>query len=128
MGSPAELTLDCKPFPAKYSSALKAISLVSDQFERVRQLDDYLKGLKEERKKIEAFKRELPVCMHLLNDAIAASKEQLANCQVHVQASTPTNQMVFSYEEHQYMPASSNSRPVLEEFIPLKKPCDKSGE
>ncbi|GLJ30708.1 hypothetical protein SUGI_0608570 [Cryptomeria japonica] len=128
MGSPAELTLDCRPSPGKYSSALKAISLVSDQFERVRQLDDYLKGLEEERKKIEAFKRELPFCMHLLNDAIAASKEQLADCQIHVQASTPTNQMVFSYEEQQYMPASSDSRPVLEEFIPLKKPCDESGE
>ncbi|XP_059076394.1 myb family transcription factor EFM-like [Cryptomeria japonica] len=108
MGSPTELTLDCRPSPGKYSSALKAISPVSDQFERIRQLDDYLKGLEEERKKIEAFKRELPVCMNLLDDAIAASKEQLANCQ--------------------YMPASSDSRPVLEEFIPLKKPCDESGE
>ncbi|KAH9301463.1 hypothetical protein KI387_013046 [Taxus chinensis] len=128
MGSPAELTLECRPSASKYSSVLKTISLVSDQFERARQLDEYLKGLEEERRKIEAFKRELPYCMHLLNDAIAASKEQLADCQAHVQAPTPTNQVVFSYEEQQYMPASNDGRPVLEEFIPLKKPCYESGE
>jgi len=86
MGSPSELTLGCRLSATSYSSVLKAINLASDQFERTRRLDEYLKGLEDERRKIEAFKRALPYCMHLLNDAIAASKEQLADCQPSVQA------------------------------------------
>lgn len=122
MGSPPELTLECRLSATSYSNVLKAINLVSDQFERMRRLDEYLKGLEEERKKIEAFKRELPYCMHLLNDAIAASKEQLAHCQPSVQAPRPMQQASFQFEEEQY------NGPVLEEFIPIKKICDESGD
>lgn len=102
MGSPAELTLECRLSATSYSSVLKAINLASDQFERMRRLDEYLKGLEDERRKIEAFKRELPYCMHLLNDAIAASKEQLADCQPSVQAPRPVQQAGFQFEEEQY--------------------------
>lgn len=122
MESPSELTLECRLSATSYSSVLKAINLASDQFERTRKLDEYLKGLEDERRKIEAFKRELPYCMHLLNDAIAASKEQLADCQPSVQAPRPTQQTGLQFEEEQY------NRPVLEEFIPIKKRCDESGD
>eukprot|EP01018_Ginkgo_biloba_P002664 Gb_04432 [translate_table: standard] len=126
MGSPAELTLDCRPSASAYSSVLKAVSVMGDQLERMKRLDEYLKGLEEERRKIEAFKRELPFCMHLLNDAIAASKEQLADYQPAVQGTGPLR-VGFSYEEEQYVPTSKD-RPVLEEFIPIKKNCDESGD
>lgn len=32
------------------------------------ELQEYLRGLEEERRKVEAFKRELPLCMQLLTD------------------------------------------------------------
>lgn len=41
-------------------------------------LESRLMTLESELKKIDAFKRELPLCMQLLHDAIEASKEQLA--------------------------------------------------
>ncbi|KAI5072534.1 hypothetical protein GOP47_0012640 [Adiantum capillus-veneris] len=40
-------------------------------------LEVYHKALEDERLKIQAFERELPFCMQLLDDAIEASKEQL---------------------------------------------------
>ncbi|KAK6159388.1 hypothetical protein DH2020_006702 [Rehmannia glutinosa] len=64
--------------------------------EKILQLEDYAKRLRDEMKKIEAFKRELPLCMLLLTDAL---DEELAQYQ------------------------KSNVEPVLEEFIPLKKSC-----
>eukprot|EP01018_Ginkgo_biloba_P026441 Gb_23423 [translate_table: standard] len=114
MGSPAELTLNCRPSSTSSSSVFKGISLLGDQFERMRRHEEYLKGLEEERRKIDAFKRELPFCMQLLNDAIEASKEQLADCQ----------QSPF-YEDEQNAP-NSNDRPVLEEFIPMKKTSEET--
>ncbi|KAF3781309.1 hypothetical protein EJ110_NYTH36710 [Nymphaea thermarum] len=62
-------------------------------------LEDFLNRLEEERLKIDAFKRELPLCMQLLNDVMEASRQQLAACQL-----------------------NHSSRPVFEEFIPLKHP------
>ena len=35
---------------------------------RIAKLEEYVRNLEEERKKIEVFKRELPLCMFLLND------------------------------------------------------------
>lgn len=36
--------------------------------EKISKLDNYVNRLQEEMKKIDAFKRELPLCMLLLND------------------------------------------------------------
>ncbi|GER50422.1 homeodomain-like superfamily protein [Striga asiatica] len=67
--------------------------------EKSPRLEDYAVRLRDEMKKIDAFKRELPLCMLLLRDAIVAIEEELALCR------------------------KSNAEPVLEEFIPLKKIC-----
>lgn len=109
MGSSAELTLNCGPSVTSASSVFKSISLVSDQLERMRRHEEYIKGLEEERRKIDAFKRELPFCMQLINDAIEACKKQLADCE-----------RASLHDDVQNAP-NTNGRPVLEEFIPIKK-------
>ncbi|XVE49149.1 hypothetical protein DITRI_Ditri01bG0059000 [Diplodiscus trichospermus] len=99
MGSvPPELSLDFRPtfVPKTISNFLKEVSLIGNVSDKVSKLDAFVKRLEEEMRKIDAFKRELPLCMLLLNDAIVALKE----------------------ESIQY--GARNVEPVLEEFIPLK--------
>ncbi|XP_039047145.1 transcription factor HHO1-like isoform X2 [Hibiscus syriacus] len=99
MGSvPTELSLEFRPtfVPKTISSFLKELSSIGNVPDRISKLDAFVKRLEEEMRKIDAFKRELPLCMHLLNDAIRALKEELVQC----------------------MPG--NVELVLEEFIPLK--------
>lgn len=71
MASPSELSLDCKPHNS-YSMLLKSfggdqIGAINDQTQ-TQKLEDFLSRLEEERLKIDAFKRELPLCMQLLNN------------------------------------------------------------
>ncbi|KAL2490749.1 Homeodomain-like superfamily protein [Abeliophyllum distichum] len=109
MGSsiPPELGLNCRLssatktyIPKTISDFLAEVSMISNTSERLLKLDDYVKTLQDEMKKIDAFKRVLPLCMLLLNDAIVTMEEELKQCK------------------------KSNAQPVLEEFIPLKKPND----
>lgn len=65
MASPSELSLECKP--SSYSMLLKSIG---DQSDQTQKLEDFLGRLEEERLKIDAFKRELPLCMQLLNNGM----------------------------------------------------------
>ncbi|PQQ01933.1 myb family transcription factor EFM [Prunus yedoensis var. nudiflora] len=105
MGSvPPELSLDFRPtfVPKTISDFLREVSMIGNVSERLSKLDDFVKRLEEEMRKIDAFKRELPLCMFLLNDAILALKEDAMQC------------------------AAPNVQPVLEEFIPLKKDCEKN--
>ncbi|KAL3614178.1 hypothetical protein CASFOL_042252 [Castilleja foliolosa] len=67
--------------------------------EEILNLEDIVNRLRDEMNKIDAFKRELPLSMLLLTDAIAAADEKLAQNK------------------------KSNAEPVLEEFMPLKKSC-----
>ncbi|KAI3769839.1 hypothetical protein L6452_00953 [Arctium lappa] len=99
----AELTLDIKPsfIPKTITQFLGGMSRIGSVHEKVLQVDDFVDRLESETRKIEAFKRELPLCMLLINDAIVALKEV---------------SMVLK--------KSSNAEPVLEEFIPLKNSCD----
>ncbi|XP_058075692.1 myb family transcription factor EFM [Magnolia sinica] len=97
MGSPSELSLDFKP--NSFSLLLKSFG---DQPDQTQKMEDVLACLEAERHKIDAFKRELPLCMKLLNDAMEAYRQQLESYQ--------TNQ---------------GSRPVLEEFMPLKHPSSE---
>ncbi|XP_062090680.1 myb family transcription factor EFM [Humulus lupulus] len=113
MASPSELSLECKPAHG-YSMLLKSFGEHQHshqqhhhlqqqqpqvaQHDHTHKLEDYLNRLEEERLKIEAFKRELPLCMQLLTSAVEASRQQLQDYR--------TNQGPI--------------RPVLEEFIPLK--------
>ncbi|XP_031129766.1 transcription factor HHO5-like [Ipomoea triloba] len=99
---PAELSLDCSPtfVPRTIAEFLAGMSTIGDASERVSMIDDYVRRLEEEMRKIDAFKRELPLCMLLVNDAIVALKEEAVQCR------------------------RSRMEPVLEEFIPLKKSSD----
>ena len=71
MGSvPAELSLDLRPtfVPKTISDFFYDVSKITNASERFLKVDDFLKRLQEEMRKIDAFKRELPLCMILLND------------------------------------------------------------
>ncbi|KAL2926381.1 Myb family transcription factor EFM [Bienertia sinuspersici] len=99
MASPSELSLDCRP--QSYSMLLRSFGDTNNPTDQATQkLEDYLNRLEEERLKIDAFKRELPLCMQLLSNAMEASRQQLQS----------------------YKANNQGSRPVLEEFIPLKHP------
>ncbi|KAL4269519.1 hypothetical protein GQ457_HM000940 [Hibiscus cannabinus] len=101
MASPSGLTLDCKPH--SYSMLLKSFG--DQQIDQTQKLEDFLSRLEEERLKIDAFKRELPLCMQLLSNAVEASRQQLHACR-----------------------ANQGSRPVLEEFIPLKNSSSENSD
>lgn len=92
MASHAELSMDYKPY--SYSTLLQSFA---DQTDQTYKLEEFLSRLEEERLKIDAFKRELPLCMQLLTNAVEASRQQL-----------------------QAFRSGQGTRPVLEEFIPIK--------
>ncbi|XP_014507245.1 transcription factor HHO5 isoform X1 [Vigna radiata var. radiata] len=48
-----------------------------DGSQRMATLEDFLQKLEDEKRKIESFKRELPLCMLLVNDAITKLKEEI---------------------------------------------------
>ncbi|XP_076949101.1 transcription factor HHO2-like [Bidens hawaiensis] len=107
MGSlnpPPELTLDIKPtfIPNTITQFLRQLATITTLPDKILKLDDFVTRLQTEMQKIDAFKRELPLCMLLINDAIVALKEE---------------SMVFK--------KTSNCEPVLEEFIPIKKSFDE---
>ncbi|KAJ4828378.1 hypothetical protein Tsubulata_017832 [Turnera subulata] len=77
-----ELSLDLSLayVPKTISDCLREISRVEDGTQKLAKIDDYMKRLEDERKKIDAFKRELPLCMLLLNDAIMRLQEESLHC------------------------------------------------
>ncbi|KAI3755531.1 hypothetical protein L1987_55334 [Smallanthus sonchifolius] len=98
--SPPEVTF----IPKTITRFLGEMAGIGGESEKILNLEDLVSRLESEVMKIDAFKRELPLCMILMNDAIAVLKEEL---------------MVFK---------KPVSQPVLEEFIPLKavkKSCDE---
>ncbi|CAH8344274.1 unnamed protein product [Eruca vesicaria subsp. sativa] len=58
------------------SQFLDEVSRIKDKDSKLSEIDGYVGKLEEERKKIDVFKRELPLCMLLLNEAIEALKEE----------------------------------------------------
>ncbi|XP_031480375.1 myb family transcription factor EFM-like isoform X1 [Nymphaea colorata] len=93
MNPSTEFSIEGKP--CSFSFLLKSLG---EELDKTHKLQEFISRLEEERLKIDAFKRELPLCMQLLNDAMEASRQQLA---------------AGSQANH-------NPMPVLEEFIPLK--------
>ncbi|KAJ7944392.1 Myb-like transcription factor family protein [Quillaja saponaria] len=94
-----ELSLDLNLafVPKTISELLCEVSKIRDVSVRFSKLDDFVKRLEDEMRKIDAFKRELPLCMILINDAILRLKEEIVLCK------------------------EIQDPPVIEEFIPLKK-------
>lgn len=102
-----ELSLDLKPsayIPKTISDFLREVSITKQSSEKLSKLDDYIKQLEDESRKIDAFKRELPLCMFLLNDAITKLKDEAKRC------------------------TKSVDQPIPEEFLPLKSNSDEVGE
>ncbi|KAI4313962.1 hypothetical protein L6164_026905 [Bauhinia variegata] len=83
---------------------------------------EYIEALEVERRKIEVFQRELPLCLELVTQAIEACKQQLSG------TTTECNLNGQSECSEQ----TSTDGPVLEEFIPIKKraspDCDEDDE
>ncbi|GFQ03743.1 transcription factor boa [Phtheirospermum japonicum] len=97
MTSPSELSFDCKPHI--YSMLQKSFGDQQTSDQQTQKLEEFVARLEDERLKIDAFKRELPLCMQLLTNAMEASRQQLQQQR--------SNQL-------------GATRPILEEFIPLK--------
>ncbi|GMY11706.1 transcription factor HHO5 [Fagus crenata] len=83
-----ELTLDLSSVfvPKTIAEFLGEISTTKNSSEKLSKLDDCVQRLEDEKRKIEAFKRELPLCMLILNDAILRLKEEAMQCMESVRA------------------------------------------
>ncbi|GLT91762.1 hypothetical protein SLE2022_096350 [Rubroshorea leprosula] len=73
---------------------------------------DYVEALEEERRKIQVFQRELPLCLELVTQAIETCRRELSG-------STTTEYVHGGQSECSEQ--TSSDGPVLEEFIPIKK-------
>ncbi|KAJ6738981.1 TRANSCRIPTION FACTOR HHO6 [Salix koriyanagi] len=102
---PSSTTKTFTFFPETIADFLNEVSMIGDDAVKGLKVDSFLSDLEEEKRKIDAFRRELPLCMLLLNDAIQVVREGLMHCGT-----------------------SRNQRPVLEEFIPLKKKIEDRGD
>ncbi|KGN48504.1 transcription factor HHO5 [Cucumis sativus] len=94
-----DLSLDFSP--KTIPQILLQLSSISDSFTKRSKLDDYLKRLEDEMRKIDAFKRELPLCVLLLQDAILRLKEE-----------------VLQFKD----------QPVIQDFIPSNPVSDQTDE
>ncbi|KAK4477483.1 hypothetical protein RD792_016707 [Penstemon davidsonii] len=82
---------------------LKEVSMIDDISKKSSKLEFHLQSLKEELKRIDVFKRELPHCMYLLKDAIERLKEEMMQWK------------------------GRDMGPVMEDFLPLKSDSEKNG-
>nr|GMD80437.1 transcription factor HHO3-like [Ipomoea batatas] len=89
--------------------------------EKMRRCQEYIEALEEERRKIQVFQRELPLCLELVTQAIEAYKQELcgtrSGCNLNGQS-----------ECSEQITSSDDEGPVLEEFIPLKRASSLSQE
>ncbi|KAK7386469.1 hypothetical protein VNO78_26715 [Psophocarpus tetragonolobus] len=75
-----ELSLDLSLSFVPRRSVCEILGVVSqskDGSQRMTTLEGFVERLEDEKRKIEAFKRELPLCMLLVNDAISKLKEEM---------------------------------------------------
>lgn len=85
--------------------------MVVDFRDNMQKCQEYILALEEERRKIQVFQRELPLCLELGTQAIEACKQQLSG---------PTTAECFNGHSECSEQTTSNG-PVLEEFMPLKR-------
>ncbi|XP_050220764.1 transcription factor HHO2-like isoform X2 [Mercurialis annua] len=89
-----------------------------DYAEKIQRCHEYVEALEEERRKIQVFRRELPLCLELVIQAIEACKRELSG--------TTTTEFTHGQSECSEQTTSSDgtgtTRPmVLEQFIPIKR-------
>ncbi|KAL0372585.1 UNVERIFIED_CONTAM: Transcription factor HHO3 [Sesamum calycinum] len=77
---------------------------------------DYIHALEEERRKIQVFQRELPLCLELVTQAIEACKQQLSG----------TSSEYNLHGQSECSEQTSSDVPVFEEFIPIKRASSQS--
>lgn len=82
--------------------------------EKMERCQQYIDALEEERKKIQVFSRELPLCLELVIQAIETYKQQLSGTTTEYNLNAQSTEC--SEDEH-----TSSDVPILEEFIPLKR-------
>ncbi|KAJ4841363.1 hypothetical protein Tsubulata_016496 [Turnera subulata] len=85
--------------------------------EKMQRCHEYVEALEEERRKIQVFQRELPLCLELVTQAIEACKRELSG--------TTTDYM---HGQSECSEQTSSDVPVLEEFIPIKRTHSFSDE
>jgi hypothetical protein len=72
MGFPSDLSLGCRTQALSCASTITSLKVSLPELEE-NQLGGHLQALEDERQKIEAFKRELPLCMQLLEEGKSIS-------------------------------------------------------
>ncbi|CAD5176906.1 unnamed protein product [Musa acuminata subsp. malaccensis] len=84
MGSAAaDASLELRLFAARsVTRSLKEAPAMEKGDGRKAKLEEYVTRLEEEKRKIEAFQRELPHSMHLLTDVIDGLKKELGQCKM----------------------------------------------
>ncbi|XWS69806.1 hypothetical protein CRYUN_Cryun04dG0210000 [Craigia yunnanensis] len=90
-----------------------------DYAQKMRRCHEYVEALEEERRKIQVFQRELPLCLELVTQAIESCKKEISG------GSTTTDYMQGQSECSEQI---SSDGPVLEEFIPIKRSYNCSEE
>jgi hypothetical protein len=116
MGISSDLSLGCHTQALSCASTITSLKVSLPELEE-NQLGGHLHALEDERQKIEAFKRELPLCMQLLEEAIAKLKEQLEEVQPAPGTPQPLQLRCSTPEKS----SNGNNMLVLKEFMPLKK-------
>ncbi|KAK1425632.1 hypothetical protein QVD17_20987 [Tagetes erecta] len=82
----------------------------SDFAERMQRCREYVEALESERRKIQVFERELPLCLELVTQAIEGCRRQMSG--------TTTD---YNNGQSECSEQTSTDGPVLEEFIPMKR-------
>lgn len=83
MGSPVDLTLGCStqaPSSNGYYNHQNEPTHSENYLESLREVEERVRSLEEERRKVEGFKRELPLCIQLLEDGEALHRQQHVRC------------------------------------------------
>lgn len=122
MGSPVDLTLGCStqaPSSNGYYNHQNEPTHSENYLESLREVEERVRSLEEERRKVEGFKRELPLCIQLLEDAIKTWKVKLVNGK-HLPLQLRSGSMDSGRNQH-VMPSGPGSRPTLEDFMPFKR-------
>ncbi|KAI3731627.1 hypothetical protein L1987_62816 [Smallanthus sonchifolius] len=81
----------------------------TDFGEKMQRCREYMKALESERRKIQVFERELPLCLDLVTQAIEGCRQQMSG--------TTTD---YFNGQSECSEQTSSDGPVLEEFIPMK--------
>ncbi|XP_030447387.2 transcription factor HHO2-like [Syzygium oleosum] len=91
---------------------------MNNSHHQFQKMQSHMEALEEEKRKIQVFQRELPLCLELVNQAIESCRQQLSG--------TTTEYMQGG--QSQCSDQTSTDGPVLEEFIPIKRICSASDD